>query len=176
MDVWLVFGYVVIIILLCIIVVGVSAVWPSLIGAPWVPVSRETAWKMLDLAQVNPEDSVLDLGSGDGRIIIMAAEKFGAKAFGIEADPLRVLWSRCAIRRRGLSKMVAVMWGNFFSQNLLDATVVTVYQGQKINKRLQAKLATELKAGTRVISYSFPFEEWTPIKTLRNPHLYLYVV
>jgi hypothetical protein len=175
-DIWLVVGYIVIVILLCIIVIGVSAVWPSLIGAPWVPVSRETARKMLELAQVSHEDVVVDLGSGDGRIIVLAAKEFGAKAFGIEADPLRVLWSRCVIRRHGLHGRVAVIWGNFFTQNLLAATVVMVYQGQEINKRLKSKLAVELKPGTRVVSYSFPFEGWTPVETRNNPHLYLYVI
>lgn len=176
MDVWLILGYCLIIILLCIIVVGVSAVWPSLIGAPWVPVSKDTARKMLEFAKVHQEDTVVDLGSGDGRIIIMAAEEFGATSFGIEADPLRVGWSRSVIRRRGLKNRVKVIWGNFFTQSLADATVVTVYQGQDINKRLKEKFSIELPPGTRVVSYSFPFDGWTPVKTHKNPHLYLYEI
>jgi hypothetical protein len=175
-DIWLVIGYSLIIILLCIIVVGTSAVWPSLIGAPYVPTSKETAQKMLELAHVSSEDTVADLGSGDGRIIVLAAEQFGAKAFGIEADPLRVLWSRSVIRRRGLRNKVEVIWGNFFNQSLVDATVVTVYQGQEINKRLKDKFLLELKPGTRVVSYSFPFDGWAPVETQKNPRLYLYVI
>ncbi len=175
-DIWLVIGYSLIIILLCIIVVGTSAVWPSLIGAPYVPTSKGTAQKMLELAQVDSNDTVADLGSGDGRIIMMAAERFGARAFGIEADPLRVLWSRIAIRRRGLSNKVEVIWGNFFHKSLADATVVTVYQGQEINNRLKDKFILELKPGTRVVSYSFPFNDWAPVATMENPRLWLYVV
>ncbi|MHA2405580.1 MAG: SAM-dependent methyltransferase, partial [Candidatus Hermodarchaeia archaeon] len=150
MDMWVIIGYIVIIILLCVIIVGVSAVWPSVIGAPWVPVSKKTSQSMLELAQVTSKDKVVDFGSGDGRIIIMAAEKFGAQAVGIEADPFRVLWSRMVIRRRGLGKLVDVIWGNFFSQTVSEASVVTVYQGQEINKRLKEKFTTELKPGTRV--------------------------
>jgi hypothetical protein len=176
MDVWLIVGTVVIIILVSVIAVGISAVWPSLIGAPWVPVSKKTAQRMLELAKVTQEDTVVDLGSGDGRIIIMAAEKFGASAVGIEADPFRVLWSRGVVRCRGLIEIVDVIWGNFFVKSLSDATVVTVYQGQAINKRLKTKLAIELTPGTRVVSYSFPFEGWTPVETIKNPQLYLYVI
>lgn len=151
-------------------------VWPSLIGAPWVPVSKDTARKMLELAKVTQEDTIVDLGSGDGRIIIMAAEEFGAESFGIEADPLRVLWSRSTIRRRGLRNVVRVVWGNFFTQSLVEASVVTVYQGQDINRRLKSKFEIELSPGTRVVSYSFPFDGWTPVETQKNPNLYLYVI
>ena len=170
------FGYIVIIILLCVIIVGVSAVWPSVIGAPWVPVSKKTAQRMLELAKVTPEDRVIDIGSGDGRIIVLAAEKFGASAVGIEADPFRVLWSRMMIRLRGLGKLIDIVWGNFFTQNVSDASVVTVYQGLEINKRLKEKFTTELKPGTRVVSYCFPFEGLTPVETHKNPHLYRYVM
>ena len=176
MDMWMAFGYIVIIILLCVIIVGVSAVWPSVIGAPWVPVSKKTAQRMLELAKVTPEDRVIDIGSGDGRIIALAAEKFGASAVGIEADPFRVLWSRMMIRLRGLGKLIDIVWGNFFTQSVSDASVVTVYQGLEINKRLKEKFTTELKPGTRVVSYCFPFEGWTPVETHKNPHLYLYVI
>jgi hypothetical protein len=175
-DPWLVIGYIVIIILLCIIAVIAWAVWPTLIGAVWIPTPTETARKMLELAKVNKEDTVVDLGSGDGRIIVMAAEEFGAAAWGIEADPFRVLWSRIVIRHRGLKERVKVVWGNFYSQSIADATVVIVYQGQAINKQLQPKLLLELKPGTRVVSYSFSFEGWTPVETNKSPNLFLYVL
>ncbi len=175
-DGWLVVGYIVIIILLSIIVFSVSAIWPSLIGAPWVPTSIATVRKMLALAKVNQNDTLVDLGSGDGRIIIMAAEEFGASAFGVEADPLRVLWSRKVIRRRGLKDKVKVIWGNFFTQSLVEASVVAIYQGHDINNQLKTKLASELTPGTRVVSYSFPFDGWTPVETTKNPNIYLYVI
>lgn len=131
---------------------------------------------MLALAKVNQNDTLVDLGSGDGRIIIMAAEEFGASAFGVEADPLRVLWSRKVIRRRGLKDKVKVIWGNFFTQSLVEASVVAIYQGHDINNQLKTKLASELTPGTRVVSYSFPFDGWTPVETTKNPNIYLYVI
>jgi hypothetical protein len=175
-DIWLLIGYSVIIILLSIIVFIVSAIWPSLIGAPWVPASIATVRMMLDLANVNQDDTVMDLGSGDGRIIVMAAEEFGASSIGIEADPLRVLWSRNVIRRRGLKDKVKVVWGNFFTQSLVGATVIAVYQGHEINNQLRTKLAGELTPGTRVVSYSFPFDGWKPVKATKDPNIYLYVI
>ena len=131
---------------------------------------------MLELAAVQQNDVVVDLGSGDGRVIVMAAEEFGAKSFGVEADPFRVLWSRGVIRRRGLQDAVKVIWGDMFNHRVSDATVVTVYQGQDINKRLMAKLAAELSPGSRIVSYSFPFDGWTPIMTIDDPRLFLYTV
>jgi hypothetical protein len=150
--------------------------WPSIFGAPWIPTPRNKARSMLELAEVSHKDIVYDFGSGDGRIIIMAACEFGAKSFGIEMDPLRVLWSRVAIRRSGLSKKVEVLRENFFNSNIEDATVVTVYQGVGVNRKLKEKFVNELKPGTRVVSYRFRFQGWKPVKTNEETSSYLYVI
>jgi hypothetical protein len=91
-------------------------------------------------------------------------------------DPLRVLWSRLAIRRSGLSKKVEVLRENFFNSNIEDATVVTVYQGVGVNKKLREKFSRELKPGTRVVSYRFRFQGWSPVKTNEETSSYLYVI
>ena len=132
--------------------------------------------RMLDLADVHEGDVVIDLGSGDGRIIMTAAKDYQARAIGIEVDPLRLLWSRVMIRYRGLSEKVKVRWGNFFNKELGDATVVTVYQLQGINDKLQLKFEKELKPGTRVVSHVFPFPGWEPRKVDRESQVYLYVI
>ena len=150
--------------------------WPSIFGAPWVPTPKDKARSMLELAEVGQQDTVYDIGSGDGRIIIMAAKEFGAKSFGIEMDPLRVLWSRLAIRRHGLSESVEVMRENFFKAKIENATVVTVYGGVGVNKKLKSKFARELKPGTRVVSYRFRFKGWTPVKTNEEASSYLYII
>jgi precorrin-6B methylase 2 len=151
-------------------------VWPSIIGAPYVPTPKESVRKMLELANVNQGDFLVDLGSGDGRVIIMAAEEFGATALGIEADPIRVKWSRYQIRKRHLEEMVDVVWGNFFSQSLERATVVFVYQGDDVNQKLKLKLLNELQPGTRLVTYCFPFDGWDPVEITKKPNLYLYKV
>ncbi|MFW9888001.1 MAG: SAM-dependent methyltransferase [Candidatus Thorarchaeota archaeon] len=150
--------------------------WSSAIGAPWVPIPRKKARTMLKLAEVGPQDIVYDIGSGDGRIVTMAAKEFGAKSVGIEMDPLRVLWSRLVIRRKGLTRMSKILRENFFESNIEDATVVTVYQGVGVNKKLKEKFSGELKPGTRVVSYRFRFKGWTPVKTNEEASSYLYVI
>ncbi|UCD43920.1 MAG: class I SAM-dependent methyltransferase [Candidatus Bathyarchaeota archaeon] len=154
----------------------VWVLWPLLIGAGWVPTPRKVVRKMLSLARVEPGDTLYELGSGDGRIIFMAAKEFGARAVGIEADPLRVLWTLVWIRVKGLRGQVRVLWGNFFKRDLGEASVVTVYQSLDINRRLREKFKRELEPGTRVVSYAFTIEGWEPAKVDEEDEVYLYVM
>lgn len=176
-DVWLLAQIAFLIIWVCTIFLGLSFLWPFLVrGAAWTPTPRETVRKMLELAKVSHEDIVVDLGSGDGRIIIIAAKEFGANAIGIEVDPLRIAWSRWKVRRSILQDKVQVVRGNFFTQDLSDATVVTVFQRTGTNKRLKAKLTSELKPGTRVVSYIHLFDGWIPAETDEGFGIYLYIM
>ncbi|MFW9964023.1 MAG: class I SAM-dependent methyltransferase [Candidatus Sifarchaeia archaeon] len=161
---------------ICVIVFVVWIAWSGLIGAPWLPTPRNKVRDMLEFADVNQEDVLYDLGSGDGRIIVMAAKEFGANSIGIEVDPLRMLWSRLAIKRHKLGQKVKVIRANFFNVSLEDASVVTLYQGHEINKKIRAKLASELRSGTRVVSYRFILDGWTPVKTNNDESIFLYVV
>jgi ribosomal protein L11 methylase PrmA len=147
-----------------------------IIGAQWVPTSMDIVKSMLELAEVQEGDVVIDLGSGDGRIIITAAKDYNARAIGIEADPIRLIWSRSKIRKNGLSERVKVLWGNFLYKSLGEATVVTVYQNQETNNKLKPKFETELKPGTRVVSHVFIFDGWKPIKVDKESQIYLYLV
>ena len=149
--------------------------WPKTIGAVWVPTPTKTVHRMLQLAQVHEGDMVIDLGSGDGRIIISAAKDYRAKALGIEADPIRVLWSRWNIQHNRLTDRVKVIWGNFFDQDLGEATVVTVYQNPEVNDKLQPKFERELKPGTRIVSHDFIFYSWTCSKMDSESNSYLYI-
>ena len=165
------------IIFICAIIVGLSLLWPVIVrGAPWTPTPQETVRRMLELANVTKDDTVVDLGSGDGRIIIMAAKEFGAKAIGIEVDLFRIIWSRWNIQRSGVQEKVQVVKGNFFDLDLLEATVVTVFQRIGTNNRLKAKLTSELNPGTRVVSYIHHFQGWSPVKKAEDPAIFLYVV
>jgi hypothetical protein len=159
-----------------IIVFVVWIVWAAAVGAPWVPTPRSKVRRMLEFAEVNKGDLLYDLGSGDGRIVVMAAQEFGAKSIGIEVDPVRVLWSRFVIWRRRLQHRAEIIRRNLFSADLSDATVVTLYQGHNVNKRIRDKLDSCLKPGTRVVSYRFLMTGWTPAKTDEDSSIYLYVV
>jgi ribosomal protein L11 methylase PrmA len=164
--------------LLIIFLIGIPLwmLWPLAIGAGWTPTPKTAVKKMLDLAEVGPGDTLYDLGSGDGRIIFMAAEEFGAKAVGIEADPLRVLWTLIWIRLKGLEDQVRVLFGNFFWIDLSTASVVSVFQSTRVNFKLIDKLLRELEPGTRVISYSFTFDGWKPMKVDESSKLFLYEI
>ena len=160
----------------CIILFVIWIAWSGVVGAPWVPTPRKRVRSMLEIADVNHDDILYDLGSGDGRIIVMAAKEFGARSIGIEVDPLRYLWSKVSIRRNRVSSKVQVIKRNFFKVNLEDATVVTLYQGYEINKKIREKLSEDLQPGTRVVSYRFILDGWTPTGTNDDESIYLYVV
>jgi cyclopropane fatty-acyl-phospholipid synthase-like methyltransferase len=131
---------------------------------------------MLTFADLCPDDILIDLGSGDGRIIITAALDFNANAIGIEADPIRVLITRLRIRLKNIENKVDVIWSNFFNTDLSAASVVTIYQSTGTNNKLREKLMKELSPGTRVVSYSFIFDEWEPKKVDKVTELYLYEI
>ncbi|MHA1480203.1 MAG: class I SAM-dependent methyltransferase [Candidatus Thorarchaeota archaeon] len=170
---------IIILIVECILLsFGIWIVWSAITGAgaPWLPTPKKRVRTMLEIADVTADDIVYDLGSGDGRIIIMAAKEFGANAVGIEIDPIRLRWSRFSIWRQKLGSRVSVVRGNFFKMSLSEATVVTLYQGHEINKKIRDKLAEDLRPGTRVVSYRFILDGWTPTKTNEESSTYLYIV
>ena len=146
------------------------------IGAGWEPTSRKKVRRMLELSATGPSDVVYDLGSGDGRIVLEAARSFRAKAVGVEADPLRALYSRLAVSLNRQGGRAKVVWGNFFHQDLSEATVVTLFLTQGTNQKLKPKLLSELRPGTRVVSYVWTFDGWTPKTVDRENELALYIV
>jgi predicted RNA methylase len=148
----------------------------GLLGAPWVPTAGETVNKMLSVAAVKPGETVYDLGSGDGRIIVAAAKKFHARSVGIELNPLWVFWTRLKVAVLGLRGRTKVVWGNFFSVDLSEADVVTLYLLQSTNYKLEPKLKKELKPGSRVVSHAFTFNDWNPVKADAKLQIYLYTV
>jgi cyclopropane fatty-acyl-phospholipid synthase-like methyltransferase len=129
---------------------------------------------MLTLASVRPGELVYDLGSGDGRVLTMAARQFGARAIGIEIDPLRCLWSRTVLLLMGLAGKAQVVRGDLFDQDLAPADVVTCYLLQGTNDRLAEKLSRELRPGARVVSNTFTFPGLTLTGEDENHKLYLY--
>ncbi|MGY5876946.1 MAG: SAM-dependent methyltransferase [Candidatus Thorarchaeota archaeon] len=167
---------IVLIILFSVLAVLIWIAWSSIFGAPWIPTPNKRVRTMLEIADVGQGDIVYDLGSGDGRIIIMAAKEFGAQAVGIEMDPIRIFWSKLKIRRQGLKHTARVISGNFFKVSLEEASVVTIYQAYGVNKRIREKLDVDLRPGTRVVSYRFILDGWTPVKTDEEASTYLYVV
>jgi SAM-dependent methyltransferase len=120
---------------------------------------------MLDLAEVNKNDVVYDLGSGDGRVLMAAARSRGARAVGIELEPELVDGSRVAIEAAGLSDKIKVIRGDIFKVNIQDATVVTMYLKPMINVRLRSQLDT-LHPGTRIVSHQWSMKGAKPRKKI----------
>jgi predicted RNA methylase len=117
---------------------------------------------MLKLAGVTSADTVYDLGSGDGRILILAAKKYGARGVGIEIDPKLVAEARKNAAAAGVADRVTFRQEDLFKADLSNATVVTLYLSTTINMRLQPKLLRELKPGSRVVSHRFLMRDWEP--------------
>jgi predicted RNA methylase len=148
-------------------------VWTGARGAPWVPTSLKKVRKMLTMAEVGPGDLVYDLGCGDGRTIVTAARRYGARAVGIEIDPLRYLWCQLFITVLGLRDRVRIVYGDFFNQDLSDADVVTCYLLQDTNDKLEEKFKRELRPGTRVVSNTFTFSGLHKVRQDGDARLYL---
>lgn len=157
-------------------IIAFSMLWPLAIGAAYSPSSMRVVRKMLNMAEVDSEDVVYDLGSGDGRIVIEAAEKYHALGVGVEADPLRVIWSNIKITRHRLRKKVKISWGNLFHQNISPATVVVLFLWGRTNEKLKDKLTNELQPGTRIVSYVWKIDAWNPVKVDRKERIYLYII
>jgi hypothetical protein len=162
-----------IVLLLCCLGI-ISILWTDLKGAPYVPTPRRVARRMLELAETRPGDLVYDLGSGDGRLLWLAVQEFGARAVGIEVDPLRYAWTRMQIRARGLEDHVMVVRADFFKVNLSAANVVTAYLLRDTNRKLTAKLEAELPSGARVVSRKYIFPGWELIQEDPVDELYVY--
>ena len=123
---------------------------------------------MLDMAQVTANDIVYDLGSGDGRIPITAAKKYGARGVGVEIDPALVVKATENAKAAGVADRVRFITADLFTVDFSEATVVTLYLLQSINERLRPKLVRELKPGTRIVSHVFSMgPEWPPLETAR---------
>ncbi|MFX0200726.1 MAG: SAM-dependent methyltransferase [Candidatus Hodarchaeota archaeon] len=128
------------------------------------------------MAEVKPGEVVYDLGSGDGRIIVIAAREFHSKSVRIEINPFWAFWTKVKVALFRLHGKVNVVWGNFFNQDLSQANIVTLYLLQDTNDKLKSKLKKELKPGTRVIFHVFTFDGWNPRKIDEDSKIYMYQI
>lgn len=138
---------------------------PAAAQVPFVPTPLDVVERMLTLAKVDKGDYLIDLGSGDGRVVREAARRFGARGFGVDHDQELVARSTELARREGLSDRVSFMAQDLFQTNIGDATVVTMYLLPAINLKLRPRLLSELKPGTRVVSHDFDMGDWQPDET-----------
>jgi SAM-dependent methyltransferase len=135
------------------------------LDVPYVPTPQTVVDAMLSLAAVTKDDVVYDLGCGDGRIVISAAKKHGARGVGVDIDPDRIQEANANAKTAGVSDRVKFIEQDLFQTDFKDASVVTLYLLPDINLKLRPKLLSELKPGTRVVSHAFDMGDWKPDKT-----------
>jgi cyclopropane fatty-acyl-phospholipid synthase-like methyltransferase len=154
-----------------------SALWlivPALYGVPWVPTREARIRKALQLAGLQPGETLYDLGAGDGRVLLMAAREFGAQAVGIEIGPAQWALGWVRVWLNGSRQLVRVRCGNFYNADVSAADVVFVYLTSGQTSRLAKKLEQELRPGARVVSIAADFPDWTPSRVDRESLIFLY--
>ena len=149
------------------------------LDVPYEPSSEEVIRAMLEIAQVGKDDLVYDLGCGDGRIVIAAAQKAGARGVGVDLDPERIKESLENARKAKVTDRVQFFQQDLFQTDIGKATVVMLYLWPEVNLKLRPKLLRELKPGTRVVSHSHTMGSWEPDQTITVPQghdVYFWVI
>jgi SAM-dependent methyltransferase len=145
----------------------------------FTPTWSSVVGEMLDLAGVSEKDVVYDLGSGDGRIVILAAQNYGARGVGVELDPKLIDISRRVAHDAQVENKVRFVQGDLFTADISEATVVTLYLSYGVNRDLEPKLKQDLRPGTRIVSHQFSMGTWTPDRRIRaddGTDLFLWIV
>ena len=147
------------------------------LDVPYVPTPQAVVDKMLELADLKSGEVLLDLGSGDGRIPITAAKKYGVQATGVDLNPVRVQEANENAKRERVTDKVTFKEQDLFETDLTQADVITMYLLTRINMKLRPQLM-KLKPGTRIVSHSFSMGDWQPDKTVRidGRDVYLWIV
>jgi len=166
------------------VVLGLSATGaaaqtpPRGVDVPYVPTPEPVVNAMLKLAQVKRGDVLYDLGSGDGRIVIAAAKRYGVRGTGVDIDPERIREANANARKAGVSARVRFLNEDLFDIDFRDATVVTLYLLPRINLKLRPKLLAELRPGTRIVSHGFDMGDWKPerVAEVGNSTIYLWTI
>lgn len=130
-------------------------------NVPYVPTPQSIVERMLEIGKAGPQDYVIDLGSGDGRIVVTAAKKYGARGFGVDLNPTRISEANENARRAGVADKVAFYQRDLYATDLSQATLITMYLLPRVNLELRPRIL-DLKPGTRVVSHDFSMGEWKP--------------
>jgi precorrin-6B methylase 2 len=145
---------------------------------PYVPTPQTVVDAMLEVADVKPGDVLYDLGSGDGRIVVTAAQRFGVRGVGIDINPERIQEAEANAKAAGVEQLTEFRQEDLFKADFGEATVVTMYLLPSVNNRLKPKLLNDLKSGTRIVSHAFDIEGWEPERVIEadGRTIYFWVV
>jgi hypothetical protein len=156
----------------------VMAVAQVRLDVPYVPTPQDVVNRMLDMAKVRAGEFHMDLGSGDGRIAVTAAQKFGARAFGVDLNPIRVKEARANAEKAGVSNRATFEVKNLFETDISKADVLTMYLLPQVNIDLRPKILGTMWPGTRVVSHAFDMGDWSPDQkdSVTHRQIYLWIV
>ena len=157
-----------------LLVLAGMVVLPVFFGAPWHPLMPGTIRRILRFAEVQPGETVCDLGCGEGRVLITAAKEFSARAIGVEIDPLKVVMARLLARMNGVSDRVQIVRGNMFDFDPGSADVLYLYLTHQAVDKLFPEILKKLKPSVRIVSYRFCLRGMTPEKVSEDKTLFLY--
>jgi hypothetical protein len=142
---------------------------------PYVPTPQAVVQRMLELGEVDSKDVLYDLGSGDGRIVVTAAQKYGARGVGIDIDPERIREANTNAKNAKVGDRVEFRQQDLFDVDLSKASVVTLYLLPEVNLRLRPRLLQQLKPGTKIVSHAFDMGDWKPEQTVQVDGSTIYV-
>ena len=160
--------------LVFLLISGLWLIVPALYGVPWVPTREKRIRKALQLAKLQPGEKLYDLGAGDGRVLIMAAKEFGARAVGIEIGPAQCVVGWLRILFSGSRQKVQIRCANFYKSDVSDADVVFIYATSSQTSRLLPLLERQLRPGARVVSIAADFPDWQPNAVDREALIFMY--
>ncbi len=154
-----------------IIILSTFFIFPFFIGAPYEGIKEKPLKEMIKIANPKKDDLILDLGSGDGRVVIEFAKK-GIGAVGFEINPFLVIYSKRKIKKLGLEKLAKIHWKNFWKENFKKFSIITTFQYFTISKKLENKILKECKKGTKIISHYWKFPNLKIEKEKEKIYLY----
>jgi len=157
-----------------LLVLAGMVILPIFFGAPWHPLMPGTIRRILRFAEVQPGETVCDLGCGEGRVLITAAKEFSARAIGVEIDPLKILLARLLRKINGVDDRVNIVRGNLFDFDPGSADVLYLYLTHQAMDKLFPKILKKLKPSVRIVSYRFCLRGMTPEKVSEDKTLFLY--
>ena len=157
-----------------LLVLAGMVILPIFFGAPWHPLMPGTIRRILRFAEVQPGETVCDLGCGEGRVLITAAKEFSARAIGVEIDPLKILLARLLRKINGVDDRVNIVRGNLFDFDPCSADVLYLYLTHQAMDKLFPEILKKLKPSVRIVSYRFCLRGMTPEKVSEDKTLFLY--
>jgi len=147
---------------------------PMFSGLPWIPTRQARIRQALHLARVSPGDVIYDLGSGDGRVLILAVREFGVHAVGIEISPIHCVVAKINAYIHGVNDHITIRWSSFYTANYSDADVVFLYMTSRQATRIRPRLEKQLHQGARVITISCEINGWHPVDFDREELIFIY--